>query len=412
MTLSGSRRVLTVRELTRYLKELLEEDINLSAVWVRGEISNYREHYSGHVYFTLKDDAAQLRCVMFRSRAATVRFKPENGMSVIAVGAVGIFERDGQYQLYVEDLQPDGVGALHVAFEQLKQRLAAEGLFAPERKRPLPLLPRRVGVVTSLAGAALRDIITVSTRRWPQVSLLVAPVAVQGEEAPPQIARAIAALNRVPDVDVIIVGRGGGSLEELWAFNDETVARAIFQSRAPVVSAVGHETDYTIADFVADLRAPTPSAAAECVVPDVRELQRQLTAQTARLRSGLRRHYERCRARLDAQLKRPALARPLTGLRQRQQAVDLAVHALAAAHGRLMVDGKARLATLSGRLQALSPLATLARGYAVCQLPDGTVVRDAGQLRRGDDVKVKLARGAAACRVIAVEGTGDDREDD
>lgn len=408
MSLSASRRVLTVRELTRYLKALLESDSVLTAVWVRGEISNYREHYSGHVYFTLKDDAAQLRCVMFRSRAANVRFRPENGMSVIAAGAVGVFERDGQYQLYVEDLQPDGVGALHVAFEQLKQRLAAEGLFAQERKRPVPLLPRRIGVVTSLAGAALRDIVTVSTRRWPQVSLLVAPVAVQGEEAPPQIARAIAALNRIPDIDVIIVGRGGGSLEELWAFNDETVARAIFQSRVPVVSAVGHETDYTIADFVADLRAPTPSAAAECVVPDVRELNRHLGHQTARLRSGLTRHYERCRARLEAQLKRPVLARPQIALRQRQQTVDLATHALVAAQSRLLLGDKAQLATLSGRLQALSPLATLARGYAVCQLPDGSVVRDAARLHCGDDIKVRLARGAAACRVTAVEGTADE----
>lgn len=401
--MSPAERVLTVRDLTRYIKTLVESDLRLGVVAVRGEISNYKEHYSGHVYFTLKDDSAQLRCVMFRSRAATVRFRPENGMSVIASGGVSVFERDGQYQLYVEDLQPDGVGALHVAFEQLKQRLAAEGLFAAERKRPLPFLPRRIGVVTSAAGAALRDIITVSTRRWPQVSLLVAPVAVQGEEAPPQIARAVAALNRVPDIDVIIVGRGGGSLEELWAFNDEAVARAIFSSRAPVVSAVGHETDFTIADFVADFRAATPSAAAECAVPDIREVSRNLATHVARLEGGLRRHYERCRAKLDAELRRPVLARPLTGLERRQQSVDMAVRHLSAAGERLIADGGSRLAILGGRLQALSPLSTLARGYAICQLPDGSIVRNVSRLRAGDDVKVTLARGAAMCRVAAVE---------
>jgi exodeoxyribonuclease VII large subunit len=237
------------------------------------------------------------------------------------------------------------------------------------------------------------------------VSLLVAPVAVQGEDAPPQIAHAIAALDRVPDVDVIIVGRGGGSLEELWAFNDEVVARAIFQSRAPIVSAVGHETDFTIADFVADLRAPTPSAAAECVVPDMRELTRHLASETQRLRGGLRRHYERCRTRLDSQLRRPALARPLTGLRQRQQAVDMATRALSQAGSRLIDNGAKSLASLGGRLQALSPLATLARGYAVCQLADGSVVKDADRLHDGDAVKLTLARGAATCRVTAVEGS-------
>lgn len=402
MNISG--RVLSVRELTRRIKALIESDLLLGSVMVRGEISNYKEHYSGHVYFTMKDEAAQLRCVMFRGRAAGLRFRPENGMSVIAVGAVNVFERDGQYQLYVDELQPDGVGALHVAFEQLKQKLEAEGLFARERKRPLPLLPRRIGIVTSQTGAALQDMLTVSRRRWPQVNILLAPAAVQGAEAPAEISAAIGRLNRVPDVDVIIVGRGGGSLEELWAFNEEVVARAIFESRLPIVSAVGHETDVTIADFVADVRAATPSAAAECVVPDIAELTRHLGNQEHRLRGGLKRHWERSRIRLESQLRRAVIARPETMLVQRAQALDAVTRDLNAAQARLVTAGTARLGAISGRLQALSPLATLARGFAVCQLLDGTIVRRTDQLSPGSDVRLRLAKGEATARVTGVEG--------
>lgn len=402
MNISG--RVLSVRELTRRIKALIESDLLLGSVMVRGEISNYKEHYSGHVYFTMKDEAAQLRCVMFRGRAAGLRFRPGNGMSVIAVGAVNVFERDGQYQLYVDELQPDGVGALHVAFEQLKQKLETEGLFARERKRPLPLLPRRIGIVTSQTGAALQDMLTVSRRRWPQVNILLAPAAVQGVEAPAEISAAIGRLNRVPDVDVIIIGRGGGSLEELWAFNEEVVARAIFESRLPVVSAVGHETDFTIADFVADVRAATPSAAAECVVPDIAELTRHLGNQEHRLRGGLKRHWERSRIRLESQLRRAVIARPDTMLIQRAQALDAVTRDLNAAQAKLVTAGTARLGAVSGRLQALSPLATLARGFAVCQLLDGTIVRRTDQLSPGSDVRLRLAKGEATARVTGVEG--------
>ncbi|MGE5590247.1 MAG: exodeoxyribonuclease VII large subunit [Bacillota bacterium] len=400
---------LSVSELTRYVKGLVDGDAVLRRIWVRGEISNFKRHYSGHLYFSLKDAHSSLRCVMFRSHAERLQFEPESGMSVLAGGSVSVYERDGVYQLYTEELQPDGLGALNLAYLQLKARLEEEGLFDPARKRPLPRLPRKVGVATALTGAAIRDIINISRRRFPNVHLVIAPVLVQGAEAPPQIARALDALARVDGVDVIICGRGGGSLEDLWAFNDERVARAIHRCPVPVISAVGHETDFTIADFVADLRAPTPSAAAELAVPDRREEQLRLAAAQARLLASLRRGHEVRASRLKSLLRSPALERPLDGVRQRRQRVDDLSRAMGAAMTHRLQLQRARRDQAAAQLQALSPLAVLGRGYSLTRLAGTSrVVRDARDAPAGTLVDVTLQEGELRCRVLesGVRGNG------
>lgn len=383
--------VLSVTELTRIVKERLVTDPRLTGVAVRGEISNFKHHGSGHMYFTLKDAASRIRCVMFRTNNARLRFRPEDGLKVIAQGDVGVYEAAGDYQLYVRSLVPAGQGELALAFEQLKARLAAEGLFDPARKRPLPFLPRRVGVVTSLHGAALRDILSVIRRRFPSMPVIVAPAVVQGDEGPESVVRAIERINRREGVDVLIVGRGGGSLEELWTFNDERVARAIAASRIPVISAVGHETDFTIADFAADRRAPTPSAAAEMAVPEEATLRAALGSLAERLKRSVQRQLEQRRDRLDAVCRRPSLARPERLLDQWRQRVDDGVQGLALAmSGRLEAAG-GRLALAAGKLDALSPLATLGRGYAICRRSDtGEVVRRADQVAPGVPVVVRV----------------------
>jgi len=392
---------ISVSELTRYVKGLVDGDAVLRRIWVRGEVSNFKRHYSGHLYFSLKDAQSSLRCVMFRSHADRLQFEPESGMSVLAGGSVSVYERDGVYQLYAEELQPDGLGALNLAYLQLKARLEEEGLFDPARKRPIPRLPRKVGVVTAMTGAAIRDIVNVTRRRFPNVHLVIAPVLVQGTEAPPQIARALDALTQVDGVDVIICGRGGGSLEDLWAFNDERVARAIHRCSVPVISAVGHETDFTIADFVADLRAPTPSAAAELAVPDRREEQLRLTAAQARLVGSLRRGHEIKASRLRALLRSPALERPLDGVRQRRQRVDDLSRAMVSAMTHRLQLQRARRDQAASQLQALSPLAVLARGYSVTRLAGTSrVVRSAGDAPAGTMLDLTLQEGELRCRVL------------
>ncbi len=397
------RRVFTVGEVTAYLRGLLEEDPLLSNIWVRGEISNYRPHTSGHLYFTLKDETSSIRCVMFRSRAAQLSFAPANGMRVLVRGTIAIFERDGVYQLYAEELTPDGVGALYLAYLQLKERLRAEGLFEARHKKPLPLLPRKVGVVTSPNGAAWRDLVTIMRRRFPGIPIVLAPCAVQGEQAPAQIARALAALNARRDVDVIIVGRGGGSLEELWAFNTEEVARAIFASRIPVVSAVGHETDFSIADLVADLRAPTPSAAAELVVPCRADLEAKLASLGARLFRAASRYCEVRRTRLKAAAARD-LARLYRATSTRLRGdLGIAWYRLWQGVRGYREERKARLAFWAGKLDALSPLAILGRGYSLCfRACTGELVRESSQVARGEEVEVVLGRGSLGCQVVEV----------
>jgi exodeoxyribonuclease VII large subunit len=397
------RRIYQVGEVTAYLQELLEADPLLSDIWLRGELSNFKHHSSGHLYFTLKDERSAIKCVMFRSRADRVTFPPANGLRVLARGYVSVYQRDGAYQLYVQELLPDGVGALYAAFLQLKEKLEAEGLFAAEHKRPLPFLPRKVGVVTSSNGAAWHDLFTVMRRRYPGLPLVLAPAAVQGREAPAEIVAAIGRLNRRKDIDLLIVGRGGGSLEELWPFNTEEVARAIYRSRIPVISAVGHETDFTIADLAADLRAPTPSAAAELAVPQLAELQQQLRMRQERILLALQRYRQRLgqeveadgAGRLEELLRRGLLTRR-EALRQLQARLTLQAQGAGQA-------AKSRLMLSSGKLQALSPLAILQRGYAVCRDAAGRLIRERAAVRQGDQVNVLLSDGSLDCLVQEVK---------
>jgi exodeoxyribonuclease VII large subunit len=413
------RIVYTVSDLNARIRSLLEEQF--IEVWVEGELSNSKVWNTGHMYFTLKDASAQIRGVMFRSALRTLRFKPQDGLRVIARGRVSVYDPKGEYQLVCEHLEPEGLGALQLAFEQLKQRLQAAGLFDPRRKRPLPALPRKIGIVTSLDGAAVRDIIQVLRRRYPNAHMVIRPTRVQGEGAALDIARALAAIGRVAGVDVVIVGRGGGSIEDLWAFNEEVVARAIAGCPVPTISAVGHETDVTIADFVADLRAPTPSAAAEMVVTRKDDFCGQIDRLTHRLESAMAGRLRRTELRLRALEARTGTVRGrLAAHRRHHQALWRALEALdlrrrlgrvrarlvsadgrlaaACARSRHRADGRLRAA--AARLEALSPLAVLGRGYAVCWNADRTaVIRDAGRVVGGDRVRVTLARGELDCHV-------------
>ncbi|MEW6274259.1 MAG: exodeoxyribonuclease VII large subunit [Bacillota bacterium] len=395
------KKLLTVTELTAYIKDLMDRDPLLISLWVKGEISNCKLAASGHLYFTLKDEQCCLRAIMFRSRCVKLPFQPKNGLAVRVRGYVTVFERDGTYQLYVEEMEPDGAGALHLAFEQLKNKLQQEGLFDPRRKQKLPFLPRRIGIVTSPTGAVIRDMIKIINRRWPGVEIVFVPVAVQGETAAGEIARAIDWLNRAGDVEVIIAGRGGGSLEELWAFNTEIVARSIFHSRIPVISAVGHETDFTIADFVADVRAPTPSAAAELVVPVKDEVKRYLGTMQERLCRGATEYLKQHRRRLTTILDRPLFWRPVQEIcAGRQQQVDFLHQLLIQAVNNVKEQNRNRLGALAGRLEALSPLATLARGYSICTRPGVPgVIRSATEVESGEQVQVKLSEGRLLCVV-------------
>jgi len=442
------RHVYSVSELTSGIRAAIED--RFGQIWLEGEISNCKVwNTTGHMYFTLKDEGAQIKAVMFRTQVRYLRFKPEDGLHVVARGRLGVYEPKGEYQIVCEHMEPHGLGALQLAFEQLKKKLAAQGLFDPARKRPLPALPRRIGIVTSLDGAALRDILKVLRRRAPNASVLIRPARVQGEDAAPDIATGIRMIARVPGVDVIIVGRGGGSIEDLWAFNEERVAKAIAASPVPVVSAVGHETDVTIADFVADLRAPTPSAAAEMVVAAKQEFCNRIDRLGARLRAAARADLEKRRNRVHTLSSRRGLASFTTrlamrgrhvaevthqfraairgaigararvhrGLRQRLEQRDLA-RRLASIHGRLTaaegrLSGAARLTqhradarfrTLAGRLETLSPLAVLGRGYAVCWNGSKTaIVRSAASVAPGDAVHVTLANGELGCQVVTTK---------
>ncbi len=387
---------LTVSELNEIVKRTLET--NIDAVWVVGEISNLRIPPSGHYYFTLKDEKNQIAAVMFRRQGGNLRFAPENGMAVLCFGRVGLYPVRGDLQLYVDSMEPRGQGALYLAFEQLKKRLAAEGLFAEERKRSVPYLPAAIGIVTSDKGAALQDMLRIIGDRFPDRRIVICPVKVQGEGAAQEIAAAIEGLNRWGNVEVMIVGRGGGSLEDLWAFNEETVARAIFDSAVPVISAVGHEIDFTIADFVADRRAPTPTAAAEMVVPKRADLSEQVTMLQDALWRNIERKLESAREEWRGLVKR--LSDPGRKLREHQQRLDeLSVDLMRRLQQRLR-ESKDELATVAGRLEALSPLAVLDRGYSIAhKLPEERIVKDAASLRLGDRLRITFAAGKAVCRV-------------
>ncbi len=394
---------LSVTELTFHIRRLFDEDSLLNRVAVRGELSNFRRHHSGHCYFTLKDSAAALRCVMFRSRAVSLRFEPADGMQVRVLGRVAVYERDGSYQLYVDSMVADGLGDLSVAFARLREKLLEEGLFDDSRKQPLPLLPRAIGVVTSPTGAALRDIVTVARRRHAGIPILLAPVAVQGEEAPEQIVRGIQLLDRSGRVDVIIIGRGGGSIEELWAFNDERVVRAVAAATTPIVSAVGHQTDYTLSDFAADRRAATPSQAAEIVTPDRLALIQRLRTNQHRLNQSLLNRLIRRRLRLERCLASNLFRRPQEILQERMQRLDQLQDRLAGAVETLLNRKQQRWQLANEKLNLLDPLRVLQRGYSVVRRQDGQVVRRAETVGQGDRLDVWLQEGRLGVVVTETE---------
>lgn len=404
----SGREPLSVSELNARIKGLIESDPVLGSVYVRGELSNYKVYPSGHHYFTLKDAESSLRCVMFRSAASKLRFRPESGMRVTAWGRVAVYPRDGAYQLYCEGLMPEGAGDLQVAYEQLKAKLAEEGLFDPAHKKPIPRYPERIAVITSSAGAAVHDIIRVLRKRWPVAKVVLLPVRVQGVEAPPEIAGALRYANKYRVADVIITGRGGGSIEDLWAFNDERVARAIYASELPVISAVGHEPDVTIADFVADLRAATPSNAAELVAPDMSELRDALRSAAARLDQAVDRGLSQRRAALTELSSRRVMQSPTGFIDQRRLELDsIRLRLDAAATGRLNRE-RQEFARLAAKLDALSPLKVLGRGYSIALDAEGRAVRESGQLKAGDKLDLRLSRGGAKCLVESVYGGEDD----
>lgn len=392
----------SVTQLTQYIKLLLDRDEILSQVCVRGELSNYKAHSSGHQYFTLKDEGAVISCVMFRSDAMRMRFRPEGGMKVILYGRVSLFPKSGQYQIYVTAMQPDGVGALAVAFEQLKTRLHEEGLFDAAHKKPLPSYPRRIALVTSPTGAAVRDMIRILSRRWPMAEVLVCPVRVQGDGAAEEIAAMLSYVDRHGLADVIITGRGGGSLEDLWAFNEEIVARAIWQSQTPVISAVGHEPDVTISDFAADLRAATPSNAAELAVPDGEALQGFLRQLKLRMEQAETRQIGHLRQRLERLAKSRVLARPEAYLQQQELHLEMLCQRLEHAGQNTLQNNTQRFRQAAAKLDALSPLKVLGRGYSMAML-EARVVRSVEQLSPGETIAVSFADGTAQCKVETLQ---------
>ena len=400
-----SYQALTVKQLNLYVRSLIEGDPRLSGVCVSGELSNFKNHYqSGHFYFTLKDNDAQIKCVMFRSYAMKIKFRPEDGMRVILRGRVSLYEKDGTYQLYAEEMLPDGIGDIALAFEQIKEKLQKEGLFDEENKRPVPRFPKRIAVVTSETGAAVRDIINILTRRWPIAEIVMCPVSVQGESAVPEMCHALDRLYALSDIDVVIIGRGGGSIEDLWAFNSEILARKIYESPFPVISAVGHETDFTICDFVADLRAPTPSAAAELAVPDMAEITDKIYRCELSLKAQLENCYNYSYAKFSGIINSYYFKNPEDAFIDRRiQAVDRIEDKL-----RALVDAKLQISegdlkTAVARLDGLSPLKILSRGYAAVTDKNGKSVVSKNDVSDGDLVNLKLSDGGILCRVEEIE---------
>lgn len=394
--------VITVSQVNTYIKALLDESAPLKNICIVGEISNFL-HYSrsGHMYFTLKDDKSQLKSVMFSSYAQRLKFQPENGMRVICRGRISVYEKDGAYQLYVEDMQPDGLGALNLAFDQLKEKLSKEGLFDSQYKKSLPQYPNKIGVATSDMGAAIEDIKNITARRYPLCELVIVPTIVQGEQAPSDIVNSLRILDSIDDIDLIIVGRGGGSIEDLWAFNTEEVARAVFNCKKPVVSAVGHETDYTICDFVADLRAPTPSAAAELAVPNCENIIAYLEKARSSMRSFISHKVENENQRLDYMLNDSLLSKPNEYFDARLAELDVLNKKICERFVYCIDKNKLILSSLAGRLDALSPLAVISRGYNIAT-KDNKVVKNVSSLEADDRLSLKFSDGEAVCTVNEV----------
>ena len=422
--MQNEQLVLEVSQVNSYIKEMLDADGLLGGLCIRGELSNYKKYPSGHHYFTLKDGQSQLKCVMFRSSAMRLRFRPENGMMVQAAGRITVYPRDGVYQLYCVAMTPEGAGDLAVAFEQLKKKLAAEGLFDPAHKKPIPAYPHQIAIITSAAGAAVHDMLRIIRHRYPLAEVMLLPVRVQGEEAAGEIAAALDYANRYLLADLIITGRGGGSMEDLWAFNEEVVARAIYRSKIPVISAVGHEPDVTIADYVADLRAATPSNAAELCTPDQQELRQKIAAAQTRMASLLSRQLKNCRTQLELRKNARVLQSPENYLADRRQTLDvlteklgrtmanrltkeagqlaLCRQRLSTAENAVLAGERKRLETSAARLDAMSPLKVLSRGYSITENNRGAAIVSASSLHPGDHITIRFHRGSADARVEQV----------
>ncbi len=401
--------VLTITQLNLYIKGLIEGDRVLSNVTVKGEISNFKHHSSGHMYLSLKDDGGVIRAVMFRYSAQKLCFRPENGMQVVVSGKVSVYERDGQYQMYIEEMMPDGVGALYVAYEQLKAQLEEEGLFSPQYKKPIPKYPETVGIVTSPTGAAIRDILNILKRRFPYTRVYLYPALVQGEGAAESIVKGLQFFDG--KVDTVITGRGGGSIEDLWAFNEEIVARQIFAMKTPVISAVGHETDFTIADFVADRRVPTPSAAAEISVPSAQELQRFLKIVDGRLDAALHTKLEACRKELKLLREKEVLKNPLAVYNVKRMQIDSYSMKLEHLYRKQLHERKEQFVKHISKLDALSPLKILQRGYSVAEDAMGNPVSSVEKFNPGDKVNVTLSDGTLHCDIVTIEPTEKTGED-
>lgn len=398
-----SEQTLTVTQLNNFIKDILESEEMLSNVYVCGELSNYKMYPSGHHYFTLKDSESSIRCVMFRRNAARLRFRPENGMRVIVSGRISVFPRDGAYQLYCNSISPEGIGDLQLAFEQLKAKLSEEGLFDVSHKKPLPAFPDRIAIITSSAGAAVHDMIRILGHRWPMSKVVLLPVRVQGVEAPPEIVGAIRYANEFNVADLIITGRGGGSMEDLWAFNDERVARAIYESKIPVISAVGHEPDVTISDYVADRRASTPSNAAEIAVPDKREICDVLGSFEARTDQAIKKKIGQLSDRLEACRNRQVLKVPTAYIDNRRIELDRIRDRLIAAQEAQLSNSKSRFVALTASLEAMSPLKVLTRGYAIASDTNGKCIKSVNEISAGDRLHLTFSDGRAQCVVNSSE---------
>ncbi len=395
-----AQTVLSITQLNEYIRGKMDADALLTQVAVRGEISNYKLYPSGHHYFTLKDESSALKCVMFKGNAMRLRFRPENGMKVIAMGKVSVYPRDGAYQLYCTAMAMDGVGDLYAAFEQLKKKLAAQGLFDPDHKKPLPKYPGTIGIITSSAGAAVHDMLRILRKRYPLSHVRLLPVRVQGVEAPGEIAAAIRYANHYQLADLLIVGRGGGSIEDLWAFNDERVAYAIYESQIPVISAVGHEPDVTISDFVADLRAATPSNAAELAVPDQDALRQNLDSMSVAMASALNRQLKAAQQHLNVLSQSPALRSPTGYIEQREKSLELLRNRLISAQNNNITRKNARYIAAVSKLDAMSPLKVLTRGYSMAQTEMGEVLRSVQQVELGQRIQISLSDGKLHATVM------------
>lgn len=392
-------KAISVTDLNYYIKNKIADDEYLNNVLIKGEISNFKHHYTGHMYFTLKDDNSLIKCIMFKSYTTNLKFVPKDGMSVLAFGTVSVFERDGVYQLYCKGMQEDGMGSLYTAYEQLKEKLDKEGLFKEDNKKKLPIMPKVIGVLTSNTGSVIKDIINVSTRRNPNVYIRLYPVPVQGEGAGSKIAEAIKIMNDKKLADVLILARGGGSLEDLWPFNEEVVARAIYNSEIPIVSAVGHETDFSISDFVADLRAPTPSAAAEIVVPNIVNIKQNLDTYNIRLKNALRKKVEIMKMRYEKCMKSRIYTDPLKNINDNYLKIDIITKSIINSINNKLQLSKTEAVKHFSKLDALSPLKTLSRGYSIIE-KDNQIIKSVQELEQCDIVNIRLSNGNKEAKIL------------